>query len=559
MNNFQHVCEKVIQSSNRCIFFTDQDQRLTFVNTAGLTWLGCDDADSLQGQIFEDLGLHPDLCALAEASRNELGDNGELVEKDATIKRDGKFEILLFRCMRVSEDDGRTSGYAYTFNIQEVSAEFENDKIMVNNLMRNSQDLIYFKDLESRFTLVNESMVERLGADSIDDVIGKSDFDFWDTESATRFYESEQNIIESQQPVSGKTETAVRPNGDVSWSLTSKMPLIDEHGKVVGTFGINKDITEQKKFEAELEKTHQDLIEASRQAGMAQIATNILHNVGNVLTSINVSISQADEITRQYKIGNLKKAASMIAENAHVDGYFENDEKGKRIPEYLQLLAGELAKDQNKVAEELESTKRHLEHIKNVVSMQQEYATAKQFVEEVDLADVLEDAIGMSSTSLKQHRITLVREFEPGMIVSIDKHRVLQILVNLIRNAKHAMQPVDHDDKRLTISTMQSQPGMVSITVSDNGIGVAPENLVKLFNHGFTTKKNGHGFGLHSGANFAKELGGSLIASSEGLGHGTKFTLTFPIESPSQPEISSSSPAIETLNTGTFTTESIDC
>lgn len=547
MNNFHQITEKLVQSSNRCIVFTDQDNRLTYVNTATLVWLGCDDADSLQGQIFDDLGFGPELCTLAEATRKELGTDGELVEKQSTIERTGNTETLLFRCMRVSDDNGQTTGYVYTFNVQEICGEFEYDKIMLNNMMNNSPDLIFFKDLESRFTRVTESMVERLGAESMDDVIGKSDFDFWDTESATRFYETEQDIISTRQPI-GKTETAVRPNGEVAWSLMSKMPLIDRNGKVVGTFGINKDITVQKQFEQELQETHKELITASRQAGMAEIATNILHNVGNVLNSINVSISQADDITRQLKIGNLQKVASMIGENADVDGYLVSDEKGKRIPEYLGLIAGELAKDQQKVSTELESAKRHLEHIKNVVSMQQEYATANRVNENVDLSEVLEDAIGMSSSSLERHRISLVREFESGLIVSMDKHRVLQILVNLIRNAKHAMQEVDRDDKQLTVSVKQSQPNMVSIDISDNGIGISPENLVKLFNHGFTTKKDGHGFGLHSGANFARELGGSLIATSDGLGQGATFTLTFPIESNSQAGTNSSSQDIETVN-----------
>ena len=163
--------------------------------------------------------------------------------------------------MRVSDDNGQTTGYVYTFNVQEICGEFEYDKIMLNNMMNNSPDLIFFKDLESRFTRVTESMVERLGAESMDDVIGKSDFDFWDTESATRFYEAEQDIISTRQPI-GKTETAVRPNGEVAWSLMSKMPLIDRNGKVVGTFGINKDITVQKQFEQELEETHKELITA---------------------------------------------------------------------------------------------------------------------------------------------------------------------------------------------------------------------------------------------------------------------------------------------------------
>lgn len=540
MQNFRHFTEKFIQSSHRCILFTDQNNCVSLVNPKCLPWLDCDDAEKLIGVHLEDLEAKPSLRALFAASLVEPPVCGTMFfQREVAVDLNGNAGVLTFRCTAIQEDDGALLGYAYVFSVESICEESEFDRIMINNLMRNSPDLIYFKDLESRFIRVSESLLERLGVKSMEDVIGKSDFDFWGTESATEFFEVEQEIIRTRQPVSGKTEAAVKPNGEVTWSLMSKMPLIDENNQVVGSFGINKDITLQKQFEDELEETHKELVVASRQAGMAEIATNILHNVGNVLNSINVSISQADEITRRLKVTNLQKVAAMITENAGVANYLCDDEKGQRIPEYLGLIARELTKDQKSVIEELESTKRHLEHIKMVVSMQQEYATANSVVENVDLAEVLEDAIRMSSGSLKRHQITLIREFEPGLIVSLDKHRVMQILVNLIRNAKHAMKSVDRDDKQMIINVDQEQPEMVTISVKDNGIGIPPENLTNLFNHGFTTKKNGHGFGLHSGANFARELGGSLIGTSDGLGKGATFSLTLPCDTQSVGENSS--------------------
>ena len=542
MQNFQKFAEQVIQNSDRCIIFTDQDNLVSFVNSACLPWLGCDHPDELQGKRLEDLNIDPQLLSLVEQSHTALAGETDLFEKEISVGQDETAEFLTLRCMRVRDDDAQVAGLAYTFRFQKIPDDVAYDKIMIDNLMRNSPDLIYFKDLNSRFTRVNEALVERLGVVSVDDVIGKDDFDFWNAESASQFLKVEQEVIQTRQAIGSRTESGVLPDGEVAWSLMSKMPLIDERGEVVGTFGINKDITQQKNIELELEKTNKELVSASRQAGMAEIATNVLHNVGNVLNSINVSISQADETIRRLKINNLQKVASMITENAAVDQYLVSDEKGKRIPEYLGLIARELEKDQQEVVSELASTKRHLEHIKVVVSMQQEYATANRVIENLDLAEILEDAIRMSSGSLERHRIALVREFEVGMNVSIDKHRVLQILVNLIRNAKHAMQEVDRDDKQLTITVNRTESGMVSIAVNDNGIGIAPENLANLFNHGFTTKKSGHGFGLHSGANFARELGGSLIATSAGIGHGATFTLTLPVSSQTMKETASSNP-----------------
>ena len=537
MQNSQQFAEQFIQTSRRCILFTDADNRITKVNPQCMGWLDCNDTEKPIGTKLEDLGAKPSLRALFAAAMTKPPTREAMTfQKEVPVDVDGNAGMLSFRCTLILDDNGDSLGFAYVFSVESILEESEFDRTMINNLMRNSPDLIYFKDLESRFIRISDSMLEKLEIESMEKAVGKSDFDFWGAESASEFYETEQEIIRTRQPISGKTESGVKPNGEVTWTLMSKMPLIDEKNQVVGTFGINKDITLQKQVEAELEETNQELVVASRQAGMAEIATNILHNVGNVLNSINVSISQADEITRRMKLKNLAKVATMLAENAKVENYLCEDEKGKRIPEYLGLIAEEISKEQGCVLEELESTKRHLEHIKVVVSMQQEYATANLVIEYVDLAEVVEDAIRMSSSSLERHNIKLIREFKPGLIVPLDKHRVMQILVNLVRNAKQAMKTVENNDKKLVVSVDQNEPGMVTISVKDNGIGISPENLTNLFNHGFTTKKNGHGFGLHSGANFARELGGSLIATSEGIGKGATFALSIPYdpESPDQ-------------------------
>ena len=438
MQNSQQFAEQFIQTSRRCILFTDADNRITKVNPQCLGWLDCNDTEKPIGTKLEDLGAKPSLRALFAAAMTKPPTREAMTfQKEVPVDVDGNAGMLSFRCTLILDDNGDSLGFAYVFSVESILEESEFDRTMINNLMRNSPDLIYFKDLESRFIRISDSMLEKLEIESMEEAVGKSDFDFWGAESASEFYETEQEIIRTRQPISGKTESGVKPNGEVTWTLMSKMPLIDEKNQVVGTFGINKDITLQKQVEAELEETNQELVVASRQAGMAEIATNILHNVGNVLNSINVSISQADEITRRMKLKNLAKVATMLAENAEVENYLCEDEKGKRIPEYLGLIAEEISKEQGCVLEELESTKRHLEHIKVVVSMQQEYATANLVIENVDLAEVVEDAIRMSSSSLERHNIKLIREFKPGLIVPLDKHRVMQIPVSYTHLRAH--------------------------------------------------------------------------------------------------------------------------
>ena len=319
---------------------------------------------------------------------------------------------------------------------------------------------------------------------------------------------------------------------------------------VIGTFGISRDITEQKKFEAELEKTNKKLRTASRQAGMAEVATNVIHNVGNVLNSVNTSFQQVQEISTRTNIDNIEKLAAMLSENVDQPNFLRDDERGRCVPNYLKMVAEQITSDREKIEEELASTRRHLEHIKTIVAMQQQFATSSHVIEETNLTQLIEDAVVISSSSLIRHNINLVRDYPANIMISIDQHQVMQILVNLIRNAKHACQAAKHSNAQIKISVAQSAEN-IQVVIKDNGIGIVAENLLKLFSHGFTTKENGHGFGLHSGANCAQAMGGSLEATSEGLGHGATFTLTLPV----QPKDTKQTPAIGTVPALPITSE----
>jgi C4-dicarboxylate-specific signal transduction histidine kinase len=198
------------------------------------------------------------------------------------------------------------------------------------------------------------------------------------------------------------------------------------------------------------------------------------------------------------------------------------------VPRYLIKLAAHLAAEREELLRELSVLARNLEHIKEVVVMQQSYAKMSGVAEILPPAQLVEDALRMNETALARHGVQVVREFAEVPLVSIDKHKVLQILVNLIRNAKQALKEAAVKEKRLTLRVAHSGPDKVAIVVQDNGVGIPSENLARIFQHGFTTKHDGHGFGLHSGANAAKEMGGSLSAASEGLGRGATFTLELP-------------------------------
>jgi len=311
-------------------------------------------------------------------------------------------------------------------------------------------------------------------------------------------------------------------------TLSSARRLIGPEGQTLGGVAVIQDTTERKQAELELERVHKQLMSASRQAGMAEVATNVLHNVGNILNSVNISASLVVERVKQSKAPGVSRIAALLREKGPGVGEFiAADERGKRIPEYLASLGEQLTTDQRMCLQELASLRDNLEHIKDTVAMQQSYAKLCGVTEIVEVVDLVEDSLRLNAGAFARHGVTLHREFTQVPKITVDKHKVLQILVNLVRNAKYACDESGKTDKLITLRIDAAADG-VRISVIDNGVGIPAENMGRLFTHGFTTRQSGHGFGLHSGALAAQELGGSLRAESDGPGRGAAFILELP-------------------------------
>ena len=324
----------------------------------------------------------------------------------------------------------------------------------------------------------------------------------------------------------------VRPDGSVCHIASLAAVVTDSIDASPRLVGIDLDITDRVEADERERNLQQQLRDASRQAGMAEIATNVLHNVGNVLNSVNISASVVADRVKKPRTSGLGKVAALLQQhNGDLAGFVATDERAKHLPAYLAELAQQLNVDQEATLQELESLRKNIDHIKEIVTMQQSYSKLVGVPERLAVKNLVDDALRMNCGSFSRHGVTLKCEFEEVPEIVVEKHKVLQILVNLLRNAKHACDTSNRTDKQV-VMRVSNQAGGVQIKVTDNGIGILPEHMTRIFTHGFTTKKEGHGFGLHSGALAARDLGGALRVDSAGPGRGATFTLDLPLKSP---------------------------
>lgn len=341
-----------------------------------------------------------------------------------------------------------------------------------------------------------------------------------------------KHVFETKQMLDHHETEVTLWNGHKFWAeISNSFVELPEQPPLV--LDIIRDISSRKNAEASLKKANEDLFATSRMAGMAEVATSVLHNVGNVLNSINVSSNLVSDKVRSSKVSALSRAVGLIqAHAADLGAFFTQDPKGRQLPDFLEKLASHLSTEQAAILDELALMCSNVEHVKEIVAMQQSYAKVSGMLETMSIESLVEDALRMNAGGLERHQVTVIRDYQELPPVSVEKHKVLQILINLIRNAKYAVDKNPGNDRRIMLKIESKGGDFIRVLVSDNGMGIPAENMTRIFNHGFTTRKEGHGFGLHSGALAAKELGGSLNGFSDGPGKGATFVLELPMNRP---------------------------
>jgi two-component system sensor kinase FixL len=358
-------------------------------------------------------------------------------------------------------------------------------------------------------------------------------------------------------------EESPLPGQDGAHRETIMHPLMSGD-RVIGVTVFSRDISARKRAEAEMRRLNQELVRVSRQAGMAVVAGEVLHNAGNVLNSTGVSVSMIDRHVKNLRTGHLTRLAALVDEHADkLETFLRDDSRGKRVPDLLRALAEHFEQQQAQLGAEVTALQSNIEHFIRVIYAQQSHARGLGIVETVSVAELVDAVLDLQAASGSQLGIVIEREIGDVPLLHIDKHKVIEILVNLISNARHSLRDSGRPDKRLRIraEVVAAVPAgdvgpdagagrrdagagrrdagageRVRIHVEDNGLGIASEHREKLFRLGFTTKREGSGIGLHSSANAAQQLGGSLSFHSDGPGRGATFTLELPVGEAAGPD-----------------------
>jgi len=293
---------------------------------------------------------------------------------------------------------------------------------------------------------------------------------------------------------------------------------------------LKEEIKERQEAEAKVDVLHNKLILAARRAGMADISSGVLHNVGNILNSVTTSVQMVGERVKHSEAVCLVNASKLLEDHsADLANFMVHDPKGKNISRYLSALSHTWIDENKSILEEIVSLDKNIANIKSVISKQQSLSGMIGMNENVYLANVIEDALILNKATFEQAGIEVSCDYQFSGNALIDRVKLLHVIVNLIKNSVDSLLSSEAISKKIIVRLTKIEETYFSIQIIDNGLGILPEHLSKIFSYGFTTKKTGHGFGLHASALSAQEMGGNLSMESEGPNKGAIFTLVLPL------------------------------
>ncbi len=441
---------------------------------------------------------------------------------------DGKTDIAEYPLL-AEEEEGLLGAVAEWLGSIAERKKAEEKMHLFRNLIERSNDCIFVIEPKwGRFLDVNNRACDNLGYTQ-KELLSEVTFKNID-ESIQDDSSWQKQIEELEQKGDIVKEAQYKRKDGTSFFVETSLKFVTQE-KQDYIIAIARDISERKRAAEKLKTAQEKLIETARKVGMAEVATGVLHNVGNVLNSVSVTAESIQKRIRKSKVSYLGDAVNLFEQHSNdLSSFLTNEEPGKKLPLFLANLSKELIDEQEKCLESLEELTRHVQHVADIIQLQQSYSKTKGLTEPASISELIEDSVKINAEAVSRNKIDVRRKYANLPIMLLDRHKVLQILTNLISNAVYALSKSSNDEKILTLSVNESKRGYISIEVRDNGIGIPSENLTRIFEHGFTTKQKGHGFGLHSTALSVNELNGSITVRSDGTDRGATFTIELPFK-----------------------------
>lgn len=320
----------------------------------------------------------------------------------------------------------------------------------------------------------------------------------------------------------------------IDYSLSLEVAYKDLFESKTRQMELNNDLSQ--KYQ-DLQVAQDKLVEYARAQGMAEVTTGILHDIGNILNNIGMIRFRGSKILTESSLTTAVKINEMLSEQEDVEKFLNEDSKGKKVLSNLPTIFKGVAADQEELNEQMGKLEKSVKLMTKIIERQQNYAKSqysfhKPKTELLDINKIITDSIELNKLSFDKYDIEIMTDLSELPQVECIYHEIYNIIANIMKNAKEAYMSKDFvgDRKTLEISSKLDDKS-VRIEIKDNAIGIAKDNLEKVFEKGFSDKEDGHGFGLHTCRKSVRSLGGELWAESEGVGKGTTFVITLPIES----------------------------
>lgn len=496
----------LIEEASEAILTSDHTGNFLDVNSKAVELLGYT-REELQKLSVQDIITGQDRDNLTRQWEGSLYAGKTLVMERQMLRKDGT--LVAVESSSKMLEDGRLQAIVRDISERkraEMALAFE--RYLLNSLMENIPDSIYFKDLDSKFTRINQALANDLGLSDPQEAIGKSDADFFSKELAEYSYQDEQEIIRTGIPILGKEEPEIWPDGHETWVLTTKMPLSDAGGRIVGTFGVSSEITERKRAEAE--RTAKEAALAASRA-KSEFLSRISHELRTPLSTI-LGFSQL----LQLDISTPEQEESL--------GYIV------KAGEHLLTLINEVLDI-------------------SLVEAGKLYIS----IEPVSVRDVLHESLDQVQTLAAQRHITLNMDLAgvEGFYVMVDRQRLHQVLLHLLANAikynreEGTVYVLCKESNNLATGSERQTPQTgrlleppqapagLRIEVIDTGQGLTSEEMARLFTPFERLQADqgdveGTGLGLALSKQLIEAMGGSIGVESES-GLGSTFWIEVPI------------------------------